>query len=105
MNGPTRLSLDRRQVPLRLAAAVLVLLIVSAAPAFADATVFIGSTATPANRSMKGLAFGAGLLVFAFEFEFAQTGETLDEAAPSLGPEWAMCCSKHQSRSRASSFT
>ena len=33
---------------------------------------------------MRGLAFGAGLLVLGFEFEFAQTGETLGEAAPSL---------------------
>ena len=81
---PDRPSLDRRQAPLRLAAAVLVLLIVSAAPAFANATVFIGSTATPANRSVKGLAFGVGLLVLGFEFEFAQTAETLDEAAPLL---------------------
>lgn len=73
-----------RQAPGRLAAAVLVLLVVSAAPAFADATVFIGSTATPANRPVRGLAFGVGLLVLGFEFEFAQTGETLGEAAPSL---------------------
>ena len=73
-----------RQAPRRLAAAVLVLLIVSAAPAFADATVFIGSTATQANRPVRGLAFGVGLLVLGFEFEFAQTGETLGEAAPSL---------------------
>ena len=73
-----------KQAPGRLAAAVLVLLVVSAAPAFADATVFIGSTATPANRPVRGLAFGVGLLVLGFELEFAQTGETLGEAAPSL---------------------
>ena len=83
-NGPERPTMDRKPTPGRLAAAALVLLILSAAPAFADATVFIGSTATPANRSVKGLAFGAGLLVLAFEFEFAQTGETLGEAAPLL---------------------
>ena len=83
-SGPQCQPLNRRQAPGRLAAAALVLLFVSAAPAFADATVFIGSTATPANRSVRGLAFGAGLLVLGFEFEFAQTGETLGEAAPSL---------------------
>lgn len=83
-SGPQYQPLNRRQAPGRLAAAALVLLFVSAAPAFADATVFIGSTATPANRSVRGLAFGAGLLVLGFEFEFAQTGETLGEAAPSL---------------------
>ena len=83
-SGPECPPLEWRKAPGRLAAAVLVLLIMSAAPAFADATVFIGSTATPANRPVKGLAFGAVLLVFGFEFEFAQTGETLGEAAPSL---------------------
>ena len=83
-NGHQRRPLDRRQTPLRLVAAVLALLIVSTAPAFADATVFIGSTATPANRSVRGLALAAGFLVFSFEFEFAQTGETPGEAAPSL---------------------
>ena len=79
-----RLPVDWMQAPWRRAAAVLVLLIASAAPAFADATIFIGSTATPENRPVKGLAFGVGLLVLGFEFEFAQTDETLGEAAPSL---------------------
>ena len=83
-NGAEQPLLDGRQAPLRLVATVLVLLMVSTAPALADATVFIGSTATPANRSVKGLALAAGLLVFSFEFEFAQTDETLGEAAPSL---------------------
>ncbi|MBI4265598.1 MAG: hypothetical protein HY657_14590 [Acidobacteria bacterium] len=55
-----------------------------AAPAYADATLFIGSTTTPANRTTKGVALGVGLLVVGFEFEFADTGETLLEAAPSL---------------------
>jgi len=54
------------------------------APAFADATLFLGSTATPANRPVRGVAIGVGLLVVGFEFEFADTGEALDEAAPSL---------------------
>jgi hypothetical protein len=57
---------------------------VMSVPAFADATVFIGNTATPANRPVKGLALGVGLLVVGFEFEFAETGETIGEAAPSL---------------------
>lgn len=59
-------------------------LLLSSTPAFADATVFIGTTATPANRPVKGLAFGVGLLVVGFELEFADTGETLEESAPSL---------------------
>lgn len=60
------------------------MLLLSSTPALADATVFIGSTVTPANRPVKGLAFGVGLLVVGFEFEFADTGETLEDAAPSL---------------------
>jgi len=67
----------------RLARAAVVLLLWST-PAFADATVFIGSTVTPANRPVKGLALGVGLVIVGFEFEFADTGETLEEAAPSL---------------------
>jgi hypothetical protein len=63
-------------------AAALVLLI--STPAFADATLFIGSSTTPDNRTARGLALGVGLLVVGFEFEFADTGESLEEAAPSL---------------------
>lgn len=80
-NGP---PLHPRRGSARLGLAALVLLIVSAAPAFADATVFIGSTATPANRPVKGLALGIGLLVIGFEFEVADTAESVEDAAPSL---------------------
>jgi hypothetical protein len=53
-------------------------------PAYADATLFLGSTTTPANRMARGVALGVGLLVIGFEFEFSDTGETPLEAAPSL---------------------
>jgi hypothetical protein len=66
------------------ALAVTALLLTVATPAFADATIFLGSTATPANRAVRGVAFGVGLLIIGFEFEFADTAETLEEAAPSL---------------------
>jgi hypothetical protein len=68
---------------LHVACAGLLLILVSS-PAFADATLFIGSTTTPANRPAKGFAFGVGLLVVGFEFEFAQTSENVEDAAPSL---------------------
>ena len=55
-----------------------------AAPGFADATAFIGSTTTPANRTTKGVALGVGLLIVGFEFEYASTSETAEDAAPSL---------------------
>ena len=56
----------------------------AASPAFADATAFIGTTSTPANRTAKGFALGVGLLVVGFEFEYATTSEEPDEAAPGL---------------------
>ena len=68
---------------LRVSFAVLFLLS-SAASAFADATLFIGSTTTPANRIAKGVAVGFGLVIIGFEFEYSNTSEELDEAAPSL---------------------
>jgi hypothetical protein len=63
---------------------VVLLVLFSAAPAFADATAFIGSTMTPASRPAKGVAVGVGLVIIGFEFEYASTGETPEDAAPSL---------------------
>ena len=55
-----------------------------ATPAFADITGFIGANTTPANRQVRGGAVGIGLLVVAFEFEFANTPDDPKAAAPSL---------------------
>jgi hypothetical protein len=52
--------------------------------ASADATLFIGNTATPSSRQVKGFAVGAGLLVVGVEFEYANTSEDTEEAAPRL---------------------
>lgn len=60
------------------------LLASAASPAFADATAFIGASPTPANRPVTGFAIGAGLLIVAFEFEYASTTEELADAAPAL---------------------
>ena len=69
---------------MRYIAATATLVLLTSTPAFADATAFIGSTTTPANRPAKGLAFGIGLLIVGFEFEFSSTDEVIDEAAPAL---------------------
>ncbi len=69
---------------LRSALIALAFLVASSTPAFADATLFIGTTMTPANRTVRGLALGVGLLVVGFEVEVSDTGETLDDSAPSL---------------------
>jgi opacity protein-like surface antigen len=57
------------------------LLMVTAAPAAADFTAFLGSTTTPSSRTVKGLAIGTGLLIVGFEFEYAATDEDLDVPA------------------------
>lgn len=73
------MRLIRRFVPL-----TLLLVLAAASPAFADATLFIGSTTTPANRTARGFALGVGLLIVGFEFEYSDTKEDPAEQAPSL---------------------
>src|SRR5262249_28314099 len=66
---------------------VVVLSVLATRPAFADLTGFIGADTTPVNHQLKGFAFGAGLLVIGFEFEYASVSESTDplsQAAPSL---------------------
>ena len=58
--------------------------LLTASTAFADATVFVGATTTPAMRAVKGFAFGSGFVIVAFEFEYSDTSEDLPEGAPSL---------------------
>lgn len=74
------LAAATRKAPLLLALP----LVLVTTPAFADATLFIGSTTTPHNRVARGASIGVSLLVIGFEFEYADTAEDLDEAAPSL---------------------
>jgi hypothetical protein len=52
--------------------------------ASADITAFLGATPTPANRGVKGVAVGAGLLIVAFEFEYANVTEDPIASAPAL---------------------
>jgi hypothetical protein len=54
------------------------------ATAHADVTAFIGVNPTPANRPVRGFAAGAGILVVAFEFEYASASEDVSELAPAL---------------------
>ena len=55
-----------------------------ASQARADATVFLGSTTTPSARQAWGFALGGGILFFGFEFEYSDTREDIEDAAPSL---------------------
>ena len=69
---------------LAITAGVIVLLALSPAPAQADATAFIGANTTPSNRPVKGFAVGLGLLIVAFEFEYAATSDDVAALAPAL---------------------
>jgi hypothetical protein len=68
----------------RSAWAAVALVLLSSAPASADATAFIGSNATPTNRPAKGVAIGVSLLIVGFEFEYSNTSEAPEDAAPGL---------------------
>ena len=72
----------RRGLPL--AAVTCALLLASARDASADVTAFIGITPTPQNHTVRGFAFGFGLLVVGFEFEYANVAEDTVEGLPAL---------------------
>ncbi len=68
----------------RLAALILLALAVSARPAAADITAFLGVTPTPENRTVRGLSGGVSLIIVGFEFEYARVGEDETDALPGL---------------------
>jgi opacity protein-like surface antigen len=68
----------------RVAVLGLALLAVAPSQAFADATLFLGANTSPENRMVRGFAFGMSLLVVGFEFEYANTSDSVEAAAPSL---------------------
>jgi len=65
-------------------AAALALLAVTAAPAHADITAFLGLSPTPERHTVKGFSGGLSLLVVGFEFEYSHLGEDTLEALPGL---------------------
>lgn len=66
------------------AALTLCVLALTAAPAAADLTGFIGTATSPSSRPVRGVAFGIGLLIVGFEFEFADVSEDVPTGAPGL---------------------
>ena len=68
---------------LRLIAALLCALLVPS-HAFADITAFLGVNPTPVSRPVRGFAVGMGLLIVAFEFEYANSSDDLAQGAPGL---------------------
>ncbi len=73
----------KRNVPLAVLFASIVLVALPR-PAAADATAFLGLTTSPTNRSARGFAFGFGLLIVGFEFEYSGTTQDPLAGAPSL---------------------
>lgn len=61
-----------------------VIVLANAVPAYADLTAFLAVSTTPETRVGRGFAFGFGLLVIGFEFEYASLSEDDAEGAPSL---------------------
>jgi hypothetical protein len=69
---------------LTLAFVTCALCLASPREASADVTAFIGITPTPENHTARGFAFGFGLLVVGFEFEYATITEDTVEGLPGL---------------------
>ncbi len=68
----------------RMPAILLLLWCLGSGTAYADATVFLGSTTTPNNRQTRGGSLGAGLLIVGAELEYADTPERPEEGSPAL---------------------
>jgi hypothetical protein len=62
----------------------LLLLMLTASPASADVTGFVGVNTTPVRRAVKGVAVGTGLVIVGFEAEYADTSEDLVLGGPRL---------------------
>ena len=71
-------------MPKLLIPSVLLATLLTPSLAFADITAFIGINGTPSTRPVRGFSGGVGLVIVAFEFEYANTSEDLEELAPGL---------------------
>jgi opacity protein-like surface antigen len=61
-----------RSITLRALPCALLLLVVTALPAYADLTAFIGGQSNPSTRLTRGVSLGTGFLIIGFEGEYAQ---------------------------------
>lgn len=66
------------------AATSALLVLATARPARADATLFLGSLTQPTTRSVRGFAVGAAFIVLGFEFEYASSPEDVAEGVPAV---------------------
>jgi hypothetical protein len=68
----------------RVLAGLMLILPLTARPASADATAFLGIASDPSNRPVRGFAGGVSLIIVGFEFEYANTASDVEALAPSL---------------------
>ena len=78
---PTFLCIRRAS---RMSTFLLIALLATARPAWADLTAFLGITPTPENRTALGFSGGISLLIVGFEFEYANTPEDDQDPLPGL---------------------
>src|SRR5215469_4543935 len=64
---------------------ILGVLTVRPAPAWADATAFLGWSPTITNRSATGVSIGISALILGFEFEYSHINDASASGVPSLG--------------------
>ena len=68
----------------RIFAVSLGLLAMTAVPARADITAFLGLSPTPERHTVKGFSGGLSLVIVGFEFEYSHLGEDTPQALPGL---------------------
>ncbi len=68
----------------RTAGLTIALALLTAAPALADATAFLGGNLTPSTRSAEGAALGVSFAVLGFEVEYCDTAADASSNAPAL---------------------
>jgi hypothetical protein len=58
--------------------------LVASTPASADITAFLGLSGGPSMRGSWGVAVGVGFVIVGIEFEYADTSESVENAAPRI---------------------
>jgi opacity protein-like surface antigen len=68
----------------RTAVLTFALAFLTAAPALADGTIFLGGNLTPSTRAAEGAALGVSFAVLGFEVEYCDTSDDAAKLAPAL---------------------
>lgn len=79
------MRLPNHRTPIAVLLLATAFLLTAASPARADLTGFVGVT-TPGSRTTEGVSGGTGLIIVAFEFEYAATSENLNPPTGTVAP-------------------